>query len=163
MKFTKILVLLLGITVMFSCKSKEKVTEVASQPEVKQMEGRRGGNVRPGERGNRGDWQARQKERQAKLYADLGLSEAQITKMDEIREGTQAKMQAMRADMRDGNTDRMVMREKMEAIRDSEVAEVKKIMTEEQFTKYEKFLAERKAQRGERGGRGGRSGGRGGM
>ena len=160
MKFTKILILLLGITVMFSCKSKEKVTEVASQPEVKQMEGRRGGEVRSGERGNRGDWQARQDERQAKLYADLGLSEAQITKMGEIRAGTQAKMDAMRADMRDGNTDRMAMREKMDAIRNAEVTEVKKILTEEQFTKYEKFLAERKGQRGQRGGRGG---GRGGM
>ena len=161
MKFTKILILFLGLTVMFSCKSKEKVVETAA-PEVTQTEGRRGGTVRPGggERGNRGDFQARQAEQQAKLYTELGLSDAQKTKMEEIQKGTRQTMQAMRAEMRDGTGDRNAMRTKMEAIRAAEVTEVKKIMTEEQFTKYEKFLEERKGRRGERGGRGG---GRGGM
>ena len=160
MKFTKILILLLGITVMFSCKSKKEAAEVAQAPEVEQREARRSGTTRPGgERGNRGDFRAGQAERQEKLYAELGLSAAQKTKMEEIQQGTRSKMQAMRAEMRDGSTDRTVMRDKMQAIRNSEVDEIKKILTEEQFTKYEKTLEERKARRGERGGRGG--GGRG--
>lgn len=161
MKLTKFLILLIGITVMFSCKSKKEAQEVAQAPQVEQREGRRGGAARQGgERGDRGDWQARQKERQAKLFADLGLSEAQQTKMESIQQGTQSKMQAMRAEMRDGTSSREAMREKMQAIRKSEVDEIKKILTEEQFTKYEKILAERQSRRGERGGRGG---GRGGM
>ena len=160
MKFTKILILLLGITVMFSCKSKKEVAEVATKPNVEQTEARRSGTIRPGggERGGRGDFQARQAEQQAKLYAELGLSDAQKTKMEEIQKSTRQTMQAMRAESRDGG-DRTAMREKMQAIRKAETEEVKKIMTAEQFTKYEKFLEERRGQRGGRGGRGG--GGRG--
>lgn len=160
MKFTKILILLLGITVMFSCKSKKDAAEVAQvqTPRVEKRAGQQG-TVRQGERrerGDRGDFQANQAQRQAKMYAELGLSEAQQTKMKTIQEGTKSKMQAMRAEMRDGSTSREAMRTKMEAIRTAELAEVKQILTTEQFTKYEQMLKDRPK-------RGGRGGGRGGM
>jgi len=138
MKFTKILILFLGFTVLFSCKSKEKVVETAA-PEVTQTEGRRGARAQRsggGERGNRGDFQARQAEQQAALYTELGLSDAQKIKMEDIQKVTHQKMQAMRAEMRDGTSDRNAMRTKMDAIRNSEVAAIRKIMTEEQRKNY---------------------------
>ena len=95
------------------------------------------------------------------MYAELGLSDAQKAKMEAIQEGSRSRMEAMRAEMRNGSTDRNAMRSKMEEVRKAELVEVKKILTADQFTKYEKMLAERRSRGGQRGGRGG--GGRGGM
>ena len=148
---------------MFSCKSKKEVAEVASQPAVEQTEGRRGtrGQRPGGERADRGDFEARQAQRQEQLYTQLGLSDAQKTKMEEIQSNTRSQTQAMRAEMRNGNADRTAMRAKMETIRNAELADIKQILTAEQFTKYETFIKERES-RGGRGGRGGGGRGRGG-
>jgi len=57
--------------------------------------------------------------------------------------------------MRDSGGGMDGMREKMQALRDDESKKMKAILTDAQWTKYEKYLEEQRARRGQ-----GRSGGR---
>lgn len=153
MNLFKIICFIFLTTFMFSCS--KKTNEVAatktstSMAESKESaaneeaKSERRGEGRRGQ-GRRGNPEERQK-RQDELYAQLNLSEVQKTKVTEINENYRVKMQEMR---KNSNGDREGMRESMMKMREEQNAELKNIMTAEQF---EKFTAIQKAQREKRG------------
>lgn len=105
-------------------------------------EGRRGGS--PEEMANR---------QTARMAEELDLSEAQVEKIKELNLLYAKKMRELRANAGD---DRTGMREKMGALFQEKETELKKYLTTEQFEKYKKLEAERRARR--RGGPGGMRG-----
>lgn len=99
--------------------------------------------------GQRMDPEERAKQQTAELKEELQLNEDQSTKLEELFVKSGKESQAMFEAMREGgDTDRSEMREKMQASREKQQEEVKKILTEEQFTKYEKLMQERRRNRG---------------
>lgn len=88
------------------------------------------------------------------LKEKLGLDKAQEKKVYELNLESGKKMAAMRGDMQMGGGDRDKMREKFGKLRDDQNKEMKKVLSEDQYTKYEKYLEERRAQRSQ--GRGNR-------
>ncbi len=83
------------------------------------------------------------------LTKALDLNKDQAAKVLELNTKVGEKMSSMREEMRDGGGDREAMREKMTKIREEQKVEMKKILTEAQYKKYEKYLEERHAQRGQ--------------
>lgn len=83
------------------------------------------------------------------LTKTLDLNKDQQKKVLALNNEMGEKMSAMREDMRDGGGDREAMREKMNKLRDEQNKEMKKILTEDQYKKYEKYLEERRARRGQ--------------
>ncbi len=83
------------------------------------------------------------------LTKALDLNKDQAAKVLELNTKVGEKMSSMREEMRDGGGDREAMREKMTKIREEQKVEMKKILTEAQYKKYEKYLEERRAQRGQ--------------
>jgi len=156
MNLLKSVAIIFCVTLLFSCNKKTKevatttTTEVKSSPTATTEGPRRGG-----ERGGRQrDPEARQKRMEA-LYTELNFSDAQKQKFEEISNKYQEKRRAIFQNGRGG--DREAMRAQVEKMREEQSAELKKIMTEEQFEKYSKIMEEqRKNNRGGRGGRGGR-------
>jgi periplasmic protein CpxP/Spy len=88
------------------------------------------------------------------LTKELGLNKDQQKKVSDLNLKAAEQMSAMREQMRNGG-DREAMREKMTKAREAQNAEMKKILTDEQYKKYEKYLEERRARRGGPGGPGG--------
>lgn len=80
------------------------------------------------------------------------LDETQETKVYDLNLKSAKEMSEMR---KDGGGDREAMREKMGEMRKTQNAEMKKILSDDQYEKYEKYLEERRKQRG-----GGQGGGR---
>ncbi|MCY1722245.1 hypothetical protein OU798_17965 [Prolixibacteraceae bacterium Z1-6] len=90
--------------------------------------------------------------RQTKELTELlSLDKAQAQKVHELNLESGKKMSKMREEMQGGG-DREAMREKMTEMRKKQNAEMKKILSEDQYTKYEKYLEERRARRGGSGG-----------
>ena len=85
------------------------------------------------------------------LTKELGLNKDQAKKVLELNTKSMEKMSEMRGQMRDGGN-REAMREKMQKQREEQNAEMKKILTEDQYKKYEKYLEERRSRRGGPGG-----------
>lgn len=154
MKLLKISFLFFSFAMLFSCNKKsadatiseavptEKTTTTAEQPR------------RDGRRGQRNP-EAQEKKRQ-EMYAQLNLSAAQITKVEEITTKYQAKRQALFESNIEGG--REAMRGEMQKQRAEQDKELSGVMTKEQFAKYQEI---QKSQRGRRGGRrGGPPGGR---
>lgn len=83
------------------------------------------------------------------LTKTLDLNKDQQKKVLSLNKEMGEKMSAMREDMRDGGGDWGAMREKMTKIREEQNKEMKKILTEDQYKKYEKYLEERRARRGQ--------------
>ncbi len=79
----------------------------------------------------------------------LDLNKDQQKKVLELNTEAGEKMSAMRGEMMNGGGDREAMREKMTKIREDQNKEMKKILTEDQYKKYEKYLEERRSQRGQ--------------
>ncbi|WP_297093776.1 hypothetical protein [uncultured Draconibacterium sp.] len=77
---------------------------------------------------------------------DLELNDTQAEKMEKVLLASYKEMGTMRQEM-SGEEDRTKMREKMTAMREDQQKEIKKILTEEQFAKYEKLMEERRANR----------------
>lgn len=155
MNLLKITCLIFLTTFMFSCskktnevaatktttsmaESKESAASGLDEKSERSAEGRR--------EGRRGGSPEDRQKRQDELYAQLNLSEVQKTKVTEINDSYRTKMQNLR---RNSDGDREAMRASMMKMRDAQNAELKNIMTAEQF---EKFTAIQKAQRGKRGG-----------
>lgn len=95
---------------------------------------------------------AKQQTEQIKEKCDL--DKAQEKKVYEVSLKSGKEMAKMRDEMRNGG-DRDAMREKMMKLRDEQNKEMKKILSEDQYKKYEKYLEERRAAR-QGGGGGGR-------
>nr|WP_321356711.1 hypothetical protein [uncultured Draconibacterium sp.] len=85
---------------------------------------------------------------------ELELNATQTEKMEKVLLTSNKEMTAMRQEM-SGEEDRTKMREKMMAMRTEQQKEIKKILTDEQFAKYEKLMEERRANRRGRAGGGG--------
>ncbi len=157
MKFFKILSLIFLTAFIFSCSKKTNevaATTKSTAPVAESRDSASDDGERRGRRGEgrRGNPEERAK-REAEMYAQLNLSEAQQTKVKEINEKYRTKMRTARENS-DG--DRDAIRANMMKMRDEQHAELKNIMTAEQFEKFKKI---QEAQRGKRGGR--RGGGRG--
>ena len=101
------------------------------------------------DRGSRNfDPKERAKRQTEELTEQLGLNKDQQKKVGELNEKYSEKMTAMFEDMRGGGGDREAMREKMTKLRDEQNKEMKKILTDDQYKKYEKYLEERRSRRG---------------
>ncbi len=102
------------------------------------------------------NWQNSTPEEMAKRQTDqikekCGLDKAQEKKVYDLQLESSKKMAKMRDEMQGGG-DRDAMRDKMAKMRDEQNKEMKKILTADQYTKYEKYLEERRAARQQGGG-----------
>ena len=88
------------------------------------------------------------------LKEKLGLDEDQEKKVYDLNLKSANKMVAMREEMRGGNGDRDAMREKMMDLREEQNKDMKKILTDDQYKKYEKYVEERRNNMRNRGGGG---------
>ena len=92
--------------------------------------------------------------RQTERYkTELKMNDTQTEKMEQVLLASYKKMSTMREEMRE-DADRTKMREQMTEWRTEQEKEIKKILTDDQFEKYEKMMEERRSRRG--GGPGGR-------
>jgi len=102
------------------------------------------------------NWQNSTPEEMAKRQTDqikekCGLDKDQEKKVYDLNLKSSKEMAKMREQMQGGG-DRDAMREKMTKMRDDQNKEMKKILTAEQYVKYEKYLEERRAARQQGGG-----------
>ena len=93
----------------------------------------------------------RAKQQTADLKEALGLDKTQEKKVYDLNLESGKKMAKMREEMGGGGFSEE-MRDKMMAMREEQNKEMKKILTAEQYTKYEKYLEERRSRRGQGGG-----------
>lgn len=84
----------------------------------------------------------------------LGLKKDQEKKVHEVNLKAGKQMAEMRKNMQAAG-DREGMREKFGKMREESSKEMKKILTEDQYKKYEKYLEDRRSRRGQGGGGGG--------
>lgn len=89
------------------------------------------------------------------LKEALGLNKDQEKKVYDLSLDTSKKRSEMMQEMRDSGGGMDGMREKMRTLRDEENKKMKAILTEAQWTKYEKYQEENRNRRGQ-----GRPGGR---
>ncbi len=89
------------------------------------------------------------------LKKELDLNKEQEKKVYKVVLDGANKMDKMRKEMQSGGGDRDAMRAKFGEMRKEQNKEMKKILTDEQYKKYEKYLEERRARRGQGGGGGG--------
>lgn len=101
--------------------------------------------------GQRMDPEERAKQSTKELKEALDLKEDQEKKVYDLNLKTNKEMSAA---WQDADGDRDVMREKMGKVRDNTNKEMKKILSDDQYKKYEKYLAEKRKQRGQGGGGG---------
>ena len=85
----------------------------------------------------------------------LDLDKSQVKKVSELNMKAADQMAEMRKEMAGGNGDREAMRQQMGEMRKKQNAEMKKILSDDQYKKYQKYLEERRSRRG-----GGQGGGR---
>lgn len=102
------------------------------------------------------NWQNQTPEERAKSQTDqikeaCGLDKAQEKKVYDLSLKSGKEMAKMREGMQGGG-DRDAMRTKMTKMRDEQNAEMKKILSADQYVKYEKYLEERRAARQQGGG-----------
>ncbi len=88
------------------------------------------------------------KKQTEELKEALDLDEKQETQIYAINLNSAEKMSAMREEMRSSDGDRDSMREKMGKLRNEQNEEMKKVLSEEQYEKYQKYLEERRKQLG---------------
>lgn len=88
------------------------------------------------------------KRQTAEIKEKCGLDAAQEKKVHDLLLANGKKMQQEREKMTNsGGGQGEEMRAKMTKMRDEQNAEIKKILTAEQYKKYEKYLEERRSQR----------------
>lgn len=86
--------------------------------------------------------------RQTELYkTELNLDDAQAEKIEKVLLASNKEMMAMRQEMQN-EEDRTKIREKMTELRANREKEIKEILNEEQFEKYQKLMEERRSRRG---------------
>lgn len=89
------------------------------------------------------------------LTKALSLNKDQEKKVLDLNLKAAEKMSALRDEAMNGGGDRDAMREKMMKSREEQNKEMKKILTEAQYKKYEKYLEERRGGMRGQGGPGG--------
>jgi biopolymer transport protein ExbD len=103
------------------------------------------------------NWQNSTPEEMAKRQTDqikekCGLDKDQEKKVYDLSLKTGKEMSKMREEMQGGGGPSDEMRAKMTKIRDDQNKEMKKILSADQYVKYEKYLEERRAARQQGGG-----------
>lgn len=98
------------------------------------------------------NWQSATPEEMAKRQTDqikekCGLDKDQEKKVYDLSLKSGKEMAKMREEMQGGGGPSDEMRAKMTKIRDDQNKEMKKILTADQYVKYEKYLEERRAAR----------------
>ena len=139
--------LLLAVGFAFSCNAGKQTTATTAAPTAEAAP-----PANPRQAGPRGGGQrgAQAQEEFQALVAELGLNEDQKEEWQSINAKYRQQMRTMREE---ANGDFASMRGKMQEMRAAQNDEIKQILTEEQFQKYEKFMEERRANRqGRRGG-----------
>jgi len=87
------------------------------------------------------------KKQTAEIKEACGLDKTQEQKVYDLSLESGKEMAKLRSEMQGGGGPSEAMRENMKKSRDKQNAEMKKILTADQFTKYEKYMAEKRAQR----------------
>jgi len=101
----------------------------------------------PGGSGRRNmDPTERAKEELKQMEENLDLSKDQKDKVYDILLEGNKNRSAMFEEMRNGGGDRDAMREKMGKLREEQNTKLKGVLTEKQWTKYEKMMEERRQQ-----------------
>lgn len=108
-----------------------------------------GGGQGPGGDGRRMDPVKRAEQQTVLMTEKLGLSEAQSAKISEINLKYAQKMKELREANPEG--DRAALREKMMALRVEQDAELKSMMTSDQWAEWEKVRQEFRPQKREKG------------
>jgi biopolymer transport protein ExbD len=103
------------------------------------------------------NWQSATPEEMAKRQTDqikekCGLDKNQEKKVYDLSLKTGKEMAKMREEMQGGGGPSDEMRAKMTKVRDEQNKEMKKILSADQYVKYEKYLEERRAARQQGGG-----------
>jgi periplasmic protein CpxP/Spy len=98
------------------------------------------------------NWQSATPEEMAKRQTEqikekCGLDKAQEKKVYDLSLESSKQMAKLRSEMQGGGGPNDAMREKMTKMREEQNKEMKKILTADQYVKYEKYLEERRAQR----------------
>lgn len=106
---------------------------------VSMAQNRGGQNMSPEERA---------KSQTEQLDEVLDLNKDQEKKVYDLNLKASKEMVKMREEMQGGG-DRDAMREKFGKMREEQNKEMKKILSDSQYKKYEKYLEERRAQRGQ--------------
>lgn len=92
--------------------------------------------------GRGGDMQQMMKERVENYVKELKLEGEKATQFREVQNASMEKMRKEMESMRDsGNMDRDAMRSKMEKFTQEREAEVKKILSEDEFKKYQDLVS----------------------
>ena len=102
--------------------------------------------AQPGDRGQGFTPEERAEQQTVMMTEKLSLSEAQAARVKEVNLKYALKMKEARDANADG--DREVMREKMQAMRLDQDAELKTYLTEEQWAQWEKVREEMRGNRG---------------
>lgn len=91
------------------------------------------------------------KRQTAELKEALGLKADQEKKVYDLNLETSKKMSAMRDEMQASGSGFEGMREKMQKIREEQDKKMKELLTDDQWTKYQKYQEERRARRAQGG------------
>lgn len=99
------------------------------------------------------NWQSATPEEMAKRQTEqikekCGLDKDQEKKVYDLSLKSSKEMAKLRSEMQGGGGPNDAMREKMTKMREDQNKEMKKILSADQYVKYEKYLEERRAQRG---------------
>ena len=105
------------------------------------------------------NWQSATPEEMAQRQTDqikekCGLDKGQEKKVYDLSLKSGKEMAKLREEMQNAGGPNDEMRAKMTKIRDGQNAEMKKILSADQYVKYEKYLEERRAARQQQGGGG---------
>ncbi len=84
-----------------------------------------------------------------KIKEKLGLTDDQTTKFKAIEDTYKGKMKALRTDAQAG-TDRATMKQQVKTMVASKEAEIKALLTPDQYTKYQAMIEARKEKRYEK-------------
>jgi hypothetical protein len=144
-KFSLLLLALFAMVAM-SCDKLQRNNQQQEQQQFGPGGGMGGGNFDP---------QAMLDRQMEELKESLELSDDQEKQVREIITSGFETMRKAREEMQDGGGDREAMREKMQAMREEQTQKIKAVLSEEQFTKYEKIQAERRERMRQGGGFGG--------
>ncbi|MEZ5044823.1 MAG: hypothetical protein R2828_33305 [Saprospiraceae bacterium] len=136
MKKLSFLTLCLFFMLAMSCNSTKDTTTAAAAAAQPAATAPPAEAARPAGPRGQGGGQAQMEQ----LVAELGLNEDQKVEFEAINAKYRQQMQTMREQ---ANGDFASMRPKMQEMRTAQNAEIKQILTEEQFAKYEKIQAER--------------------
>jgi len=98
------------------------------------------------------NWQNQTPEERAKSQTDqikekCGLDKEQVKKVYDLNLKSGKETAKLRSEMQGGGAPSDDMRAKMTKIRDDQNKEMKKILTADQYVKYEKYLEERRSSR----------------